>query len=101
MKPVILHPQAVAEFEDAADYYEAQRTGFGEVFRLEVAEALAQIGSTPTVFSPYKGGPIRRRLIKRFGYAVYFLERDDAVHVIAISNQGRKPDYWQDRLDDS
>jgi plasmid stabilization system protein ParE len=100
MKSVILHPEAEAEFEDAADYFEANRSGYGEVFRQEVADALAQIGSTPTVFSLYKGGPTRRRLIIRFGYAVYFVERDAAVHVVAIANQRRKPDYWQDRLND-
>lgn len=100
MKPVILHPEAEAELEDAADYFEANRPGYGEVFRSEVADALAQISSTPTMFSPYKGGPVRRRLIPRFGYAVYFLERDHAIHVLAIANQRRKPDYWTDRLND-
>ena len=100
MKPVILHPEAEAEFEEAADYYEAQRAGYGEVFRQEVADALAQIGNTPTVFSLYKGGPVRRRLLKRFPFGIYFVERDTAIHVIAVMNQRRKPDYWRDRLDD-
>ena len=100
MKPVILHPEAEAEFEEAADFYEAQRVVYGEVFRQDVATALGQIGNTPTIFSPYQGGPVRRRLLKRFPFGIYFLERDDAIHVIAVMNQRRKPNYWLDRLDD-
>jgi plasmid stabilization system protein ParE len=100
MKPVIVHPEAAAEIEAAADYYEARRTGYGELFRAEVADALAQIGSTPTVFSLYKGGPTRRRLLTRFPFAVYFVERDADVHVVAVANQRRKPDYWLDRIND-
>lgn len=100
MKPVILHPEAEAEFEDSADFIEARRAGYGETFRQEIAEALAQIGSTPTAFAKYKGGPTRRRLVIEFGYAVYFVERDAAIYVVAIANQRRRPDYWQDRLND-
>lgn len=100
MKPVVFHPEAEAEFEDAADYYEAARPGYGELFRSDVADAIAQIGSTPTAFAVYKNGPARRRLIPRFGYAVYFVERDAAIHVVAVANQRRRPDYWLDRLND-
>gem|GEM_PF-5182336 len=49
MKPVILHPEAEAEFEHGAEYYEANRTRYGEVFRGEVAEAFMQIANTPGV----------------------------------------------------
>jgi plasmid stabilization system protein ParE len=70
MKPVILHPEAEAEFEESADFIEARRAGYGEAFRQEIAEAIAQIGSTPTVFAEYKGGSTRRRLVNEFGYSV-------------------------------
>ena len=100
MKPVVLHPEAETEIEEAADFLESRRPGYGERFRAEVADALAQIGSTPTSFSLYKGGPVRRRLINPFGYAVYYLERDHAIHVLAVANQRRKSDYWLGRLND-
>lgn len=100
MKPVILHPKAATELEEAADFYEGRRAGYGELFRIEVDEAFTQISSTPTVFSKYKGGPARRRLLKRFPFGVYFVERDSAIHVVAIVNQRRRPDYWIDRLVD-
>lgn len=100
MKSLILHSEAAEEIEDGADYYERSRPGYGEAFRAEVDAALAQIGNTPTVFSPYKGGPVRRRLIRRFGYGVYFVERDRVIYVLAVANLRRRPDYWLDRLND-
>ncbi|AMV24287.1 hypothetical protein VT84_07815 [Gemmata sp. SH-PL17] len=100
MKPVILHPEAETEIEDAADFYESRRTGYGERFRAEIEAALTQIGNVPTMFALHKGGPARRRLLNRFPFAVYFIERDAAAHVIAVVNQRRKPGYWLDRLND-
>lgn len=100
MKPVILHPEAEAEVEVSADFYEGRQAGLGEDFRAAVGEALAQIGATPTVFSPYKGGPVRRRLLRRFPFGVYFVERDQEIHVLAVADQRRRPDYWLDRLNE-
>jgi toxin ParE1/3/4 len=99
-KPVVLHPEAEAEIDAAAGYLESNRTGFGTKFRAEVDAAIRQIGATPAVFSGYQGGPVRRYLINRFGYAVYFLELDDVVYVAAVANQRRRPGYWLDRLND-
>jgi plasmid stabilization system protein ParE len=100
MKPIILHPEAAEELENAATFYESHRTGFGELFRLEVHDAFAQIASVPTIFPLYKGGPVRRRLLKkkRFPYGVYFVERDKDILVLTIFDQRRWPDSWMHRL---
>src|SRR5581483_1901709 len=100
MKPVILHPEAEAELEVSADFYEGRQPGLGEDFRAAVEEAVDQIRATPTAFSPYKGGPARRRLLRRFPFGVYYVERDQDIHVVAVADQRRRPDYWLDRLDD-
>lgn len=100
MKPVIIHPEAEAEIETAADYLEASRARYGEKFRAEVATALRQVGATPAVFSEFDGGPARRYLLNRFRYSVFFVELDDAVHVVSVAHQSRQPGYWLDRLDD-
>jgi toxin ParE1/3/4 len=100
MKNVTLHPDAEADIEQSGDFYESRRTGYGERFRSEVDKALRQIGATPKAFALYKNGPTRRRLLKGFPYAVYFLEKDDTVHVLAVYNQRGKPDAWADRLND-
>jgi toxin ParE1/3/4 len=100
MKPVILHPEAEEEFEVAADFYESRRRGYGERFRAEVADALARIRATPTAFSLHEGGPARRRLLSRFPYGIYDVERDAEVFVLAVMHQHREPNYWLDRMND-
>jgi plasmid stabilization system protein ParE len=101
MKALALHPEAEAEFETAADFYESRRRGYGERFRAEVAEAFARIRSTPTAFSLHEGGPARRRLLSRFPYGIYYVERDTDVFVLAVMHQHRNPDYWLDRISDA
>ena len=100
MKPVILHPEAEVELETEADFYEGREVGLGEDFRAAVGEALRQIEVTPSAFSPYKGGPVRRVLLRRFPFGVYFVERDSVIYVLAVANQRRQPDYWLSRLGD-
>jgi plasmid stabilization system protein ParE len=100
MKPLIFHSKAEAELENATAFYENYRPGYGVLFRQEVEQATSQIARSPAAFSRYKGGPVRRRLLKRFPYGVYYLERTDAIFVIAVMDQRRRPDYWIDRLDD-
>jgi toxin ParE1/3/4 len=100
MKPFILHPDAETEFENSATYYEGQRAGLGEEFRAEVEDAIRHARATPTAFSPYKGGPARRVMVRRFPFAVCYVERDQAIYVVAIPDLRRRPDYWLDRLND-
>lgn len=100
MKTVVLHPEAEAEVETSADFYEGRQAGLGEDFRAAVDDALHRIGATPTAFSRYKGGPARRILLNRFPFGVYFVERDQTIYVVAVPDLRRRPDYWLDRLND-
>jgi hypothetical protein len=45
--PVLLRRLAQAEFDDAADWYEARRAGRGAAFTLAVRQVLSAIGAQP------------------------------------------------------
>ncbi len=48
---------------------------------------------------PNVGENIRRALLRRFPYAIYFVVRDESrVAVIAILHQRRNPRVWGERL---
>lgn len=100
MTSLRLHPDAEAEVEEAADFYEGRRPGLGEEFRAEIEEAVARVRATPTAFAPYKRTGCRRFLVDRFGYGVYFTDVDGVLWVVAVANQRRRPDYWLGRLAD-
>jgi hypothetical protein len=45
-------------------------------------------------------GNVRRCLLNRFPYAIYYGVAEDGVVVIAVSHLRRKPDYWLERLEE-
>ena len=42
--------------------------------------------------------PVRRLAVTRFPYHVIYLEPAEALRILAIAHDRRKPGYWKDRL---
>ena len=97
MKPVHFHREAEAELRAAIAYYDEQRQGLGAEFRDEVEQAVDQIARMPQAFSPYGHEGLRKYVIRRFPYAIFYLELDDTIWVAAVANQRRRPGYWAHR----
>ena len=81
---------------DGAHYYVLEREGLGESFPREVERALAYIREYPEA-APLLAGNVRRRLVRRFPYAVLYSVHDAVLRVLAIMNLRRRPFYWADR----
>ena len=93
--PVVLTEEAQAEFDDAADWYE-QQAGLGSVFTTAVREVLNRIASMPLLHQVvYKD--IRRALIRRFPYSIFYRVDTDRITVIAVFNNRCDPAIWQGR----
>ena len=41
---------------------------------------------------------VRRVLVKRFPYGVYYLVEGEVLLVLAVAHSRRKPHYWADRM---
>jgi len=91
------HPEAEQELNAAADWYEAQQTGLGADFSHEVRLTLRRAISMPTAWPNVAPG-IRRVLTHRFPYGVLYAHRQDVLHVLAVMNLRREPDYWNHRV---
>jgi plasmid stabilization system protein ParE len=90
-------PVASVELEEAIDYYNGKRAGWGERLRAEVAAAVERIVAFPeawTTVSPRT----RRCQLHRFPYGVVYQVRPDRILVISVMHLRRRPGYWQDRL---
>jgi len=95
-KRLIIRPEAEADIEEAYNWYEAQRRGLGEDFLLCLEEGLARIGRNPSIYSVvYKD--IRRLLIHRFPFGVFFLEAENSISVLAVLHARRNPKAWKGR----
>ena len=95
---VLFSPQAQAEFEDAARYYNEQRHGLGDEFRREMRNFLSRLRRAPLSF-PVELGDIRRLILTRFPYKLLYSVESDYIYVIAVAHRRRSPDYWIDRID--
>jgi plasmid stabilization system protein ParE len=99
---VRLDPRAAAELEQAADWYDGQRTGLGRDLVLEVRAAVRALARRPRAGSPIEGVDptldVRRVRVGRFPYQVVYVTLDDDVVVIAIAHDRRQPGYWAARV---
>jgi len=61
VKPIVFHPDAAQEANDAVDHYDAIRPALGDDFRAELDAALARIQQNPQLYAAEQGAirPVR------------------------------------------
>jgi len=96
MRAVIFLLAAQIEAGEAQDWYEAEASGLGATFRAELDHAVQRLTANPLQF-PVVFADIRRALLRRFPYALFFRTIDDAVFVMACFHSSRDPRIWQGR----
>jgi plasmid stabilization system protein ParE len=95
-KKIIIRPEAEVDIKDAYDWYEAQRKGLGESFLLCIEEAVSRVSRNPEIYSIiYK--EVRRVLIHRFPFGVFFIEGTESISVLAVLHARRNPKAWKGR----
>lgn len=98
MTDIAFHPEARAEFDAAAIYYEAQRTGLGHDYVAAVERALAQICDFPASGPVYGKTHCRRLGAPRFPYGIIYRITDAGIWIVAVAHAKRRPGYWRKRL---
>ena len=85
---VSLREPANADLREARDWYEARRVGLGDEFLLAIAEALRSLEESPERHPLYYRG-LRRLLLKRFPYKLFFRIDGDQVIVFRVLHGAR------------
>jgi plasmid stabilization system protein ParE len=93
---VSIQPGAEADANEAAAWYEAQQPGLGIEFVLELDAAIERAAEAPLAYEAIFGD-LRRVLLRRFPYSVYFVFERELVEVFAVLHQQRAPSRWQSR----
>ena len=88
--------EAEADIEGAANWYESQQRGLGTEFTRAVRALLATIEREPLRY-PVARDSVRRALLRRFPYAVYFAPEPEVTVVIACLHVRRDPETWHSR----
>ena len=98
IRQIIVRPEAEAEVQQAFDWYEEQSEGLGLEFLRAIEACLSGVTRNPFAYTVAKGLNVRRALVRRFPYALFYLVDDDAIVVIAVFNIKRQPIDWTKRV---
>ncbi len=96
MPRVSFHRLTELELNDATRYYDLESPGLGKSFLHAIEKTCASIRKHPHAGTSV-AGTVRRRLIRRFPYALLYSVRSDSIRVLAVMNLKRRPMYWVDR----
>ena len=93
---------AETDVMEAALWYEGRQSGIGLAFWSAVDEAYRRIRTNPEGFPLWEANsgdrPIRRLVLSKFPYVVYFEIQTSEILVVAVSHASRSPDHWLSRL---
>ncbi len=86
------HRLAEHELNEAAQYYELENPGLGAAFLQEVDRCLTSIQAHPEAGMILRGD-VRRRLLRRFPYALLYKIKPTGLRILAVMNLNRRPAY--------
>ena len=87
---LIVRPDAEADIAAGYDWYEEQHVGLGQEFVEEISTAIEAVHSEPFRFAA-TFRKLRRALVQRFPYGVFFVVREDVIIVVAAMHLARDP----------
>lgn len=96
-RTVRLCPVAEADVRDAYHWYEEQAHGLGDESLRATDATLASLQRHPEAH-PTVYGSVRRALLRKFPYGLFYVIEPDAIIVLACFHVRRDPKSWQNRL---
>ncbi len=95
--PVLLRRAAELDLVAVEDWYDRQRQGLGSEFRQAVDDLIGRVAENPLRYPErYRG--IRRGVLRRFPYVLWYRPFEDFVVVLACVHGKRDPRAIRARL---
>lgn len=91
-----LRPEAGRDLRDAARWYESQEPGLGNRFLDEVSRTFQFISDSPYLYPEVHAG-VRRAVLRRFPYGIFYVIDEETAVVLAVVHASRDPEIWPDR----
>lgn len=93
---LVAEPAVDQDVEAAFHWYNNERVGLGLEFLDELRATYRRVVEGPLKYLELRSG-IRRALLRRFPYAVYFAVEANIVVILAVLHAHRDPAEWQAR----
>jgi len=88
----LLSTLALKELEEGKAYYNLQKAALGDEFEETIRNSIEEIFKSPYLY-PVIAAPAHRKVISRFPYNIFYRVDDDAIAILSIAHQHRKPFY--------
>ena len=85
------------ELSEAAKFYEAYSIGLGTDYLNEVQHAIDLVCEFPELGQAVDQG-LRRVVLHRFPFSLIYSVETDAIVIVALAHQRRRPGYWKSRI---
>jgi toxin ParE1/3/4 len=95
------HSEAAEEYLAATQHYLEHASPFvATAFVAEVEAAIQTLLDAPTRWAAIEGSQIRRYLLTRFPYSIYYRwdVETDRLSIYAVMHSSRRQGYWRDRV---
>ena len=86
---LIIRGKAKLDIAEASLFYARKRHGLGDEFLAAVRARLDHVLSAPGSFPVVARNEIRRALVDRFPYAIYFVATSEGIAVLAVFHTSR------------
>lgn len=96
MRSVVFHPDALAEWVRARDWYGKRRVGLAAAFSAAIESAVLTIQENPEIGANYIAGT-KRFFVHRFPFGLIYRHDQSVIHVLAVMHLRRRPGYWKAR----
>jgi toxin ParE1/3/4 len=97
MKPMVVRPAAEEDIEAAYLWYEGRQAHLGNEFLFAIRSALSQVSQYPEAHS-IVDSDVRRVVVPRFPYGIFYRVYHGTVYVIACMHGRRDPERWRSRI---
>lgn len=91
---LILRQEAERDLAETYKWYNRQVSGLGVEFIAAVDRALESIQDNPARF-PVIYSDVRRALLRRFPYGIFFVLENEQISVLAVMHTARDPAKWR------
>lgn len=93
---VVVRPEVADELTQAQEWYEGRSPGLGSDFIRAFEASVFTVQRLPEAF-PVVHRQIRRAILRRFPYAIFYSLTADAIVVLACFHSSRDPHEWKRR----
>lgn len=93
---LVYRSEAFADVAEAFSWYQAQRADLGREFDAALHSTVTLLRQAPEL-GPVVHRGLRRILLSRFPYAIYYSLTEDLLEIRAVLHTRRNPKRWRSR----